>query len=145
MINKNSNKIKYNKRLHYFQCSLLYLIKQNSYNVICDNFTLGLYVSVRDNECIANNGETLNIQILASRLNGNTADDLKTWLNTHNTEVYYVLATPTNTEITDSNLISQLDAIEYAMSYKDQTNISQENNDMPFVITASAFKDLSNL
>lgn len=42
------------------------------------------------------------------------ANDLvtwKTWLTTHNTTVYYVLATPTNTQITDATLISQLDAI----------------------------------
>ena len=77
------------------------LIKQNSYNVICDNFTLGSYISVRDNECISNNEKSLNIQILASRLSENTADALKTWLSTHNTEVYYVLATPVNTALED--------------------------------------------
>ena len=34
-----------------------------------------------------------------------------TWLSTHNTTVYYALATPTDTEITDSDLIDQLDAL----------------------------------
>lgn len=84
-------------------------------------------------------------EIIIRNDNMASVSDIKNWLSTHNTEVRYVLATPEITEITDSNLISQLDAIEYAMSYKEQTNISQENNDMPFVITASAFKDLSNL
>jgi hypothetical protein len=37
--------------------------------------------------------------------------DLKTWLSTHNTIFYYVLATPTTTEITDETLLEQLDAI----------------------------------
>lgn len=37
---------------------------------------------------------------------------LKTWLASHNTSVYYPLATPTDTKITDSTLISQLNAIE---------------------------------
>lgn len=59
--------------------------------------------------------------------------------------VYYYNGGNNPLEITDSTLISQLDNIEYAMSYKEQTNISQENNDMPFIIPASAFKDLSNL
>ena len=36
----------------------------------------------------------------------------KTWLSTHNTIVYYVLATPTYTEITNEELISQLNSIE---------------------------------
>ena len=38
-------------------------------------------------------------------------DDFKTWLSTHNTTVYYALATPTDTEITDSELIEQLNHI----------------------------------
>ena len=41
-----------------------------------------------------------------------SANDLKTWLGTHNTIVYYVLATPTYTEITNEELISQLNSIE---------------------------------
>lgn len=40
-----------------------------------------------------------------------STDDLKNWLSTHNTTVYYALATPTNTQITDQTLINQLDAI----------------------------------
>ena len=58
--------------------------------------------------------------------------NFQTWLLTHNTTVYYVLATPTNTEITNTTLIEQLDNIENAMSYNGQTNISQVNNDLPF-------------
>ena len=58
-----------------------------------------------------------------------TATELKNWLSTHNVEVRYVLAIPEIIEITDSNLISQLDAIENSMcSYKDQTNITVETN-----------------
>lgn len=37
--------------------------------------------------------------------------DWKTWLGSHNTTVYYPLATPTDTQITDVALIGQLDAI----------------------------------
>ena len=39
-----------------------------------------------------------------------TVADWKTWLSTHPTTVYYDLATPTTTEITDTNLINQLEA-----------------------------------
>lgn len=40
-----------------------------------------------------------------------TLADFQTWLSTHNTTVYYALAASTDTQITDSNLISQLNAI----------------------------------
>ena len=64
--------------------------------------------------------------------------DFTTWLSTHNLIVYYVLATPTDIEITDTTLISQLEAIKY--SYDNTTNISQTNADLPFIISASALK-----
>ena len=38
----------------------------------------------------------------------------KTWLSTHPTTVYYALATPTTTEITDQTLIDQLEALASA-------------------------------
>lgn len=40
-----------------------------------------------------------------------TQDELNTWLSTHPTTVYYALATPTTTEITDNTLLSQLNFI----------------------------------
>ena len=66
--------------------------------------------------------------------------DFKTWLSTHNTNIYYVLATPTNTEITDTTLINQLEELYIAKSKENQTNISQVNNDLGFIISASALK-----
>ena len=58
--------------------------------------------------------------ILTSKFNN--VEDFKTWLSTHNTEVQYVLATPTTTEITQENyptLYSQLLAIqEFLTKYK---------------------------
>lgn len=50
-----------------------------------------------------------------------TDADFKTWLSTHNTTVYYALATPTDTEITDSELIEQLNHI-YSL-YQGQNNL----------------------
>ena len=67
-------------------------------------------------------------------------DNFKNWLGTHNTSVYFPLATPTNTEITNTTLINQLETLKGAMSYEGQTNISQVNNDLPFIISASALK-----
>jgi hypothetical protein len=53
-----------------------------------------------------------------------TKDLFATWLSTHNTTVYYALATPTNTAITNTTLIAQLDALLEGGSYASQTNIT---------------------
>lgn len=52
--------------------------------------------------------------------------------------LYYQLATPTNTLIEDTTLLNQLEAIK--MSYEGQTNLSQTNNDLPFILNPSALK-----
>lgn len=62
----------------------------------------------------------------------NSVENWKTWLSTHNTTVYYVLATPTYTKITDSTLIEQLEAI------KSKDNITNITSSM--VIGAIALK-----
>ena len=69
-----------------------------------------------------------------------SGSDFETWLSTHNLILYYVLATPTNTEITDSTLISQLEAIKNMNSYDGTTNISQENNDEPFILDVTSLE-----
>lgn len=66
-----------------------------------------------------------------------STSDLQTWLSTHNTEVYYVLNTPTYTLI-EGELLNQLEAIK--MSYEGQTNLSQTNNDLAFILNPSALK-----
>lgn len=71
----------------------------------------------------------------------NGVENFKTWLSTHNTIVYYPLATPTYTEITDSTLLSQLETVK--RSYDGQTNISQNNDDLPFIINATALKEMA--
>ena len=74
-----------------------------------------------------------------------TPADFKTWLSTHNTIVYYPLETPTTEEITDTTLISQLNAIENAVSYDTQTNIVQENYSEPFIINAECVRSLKDI
>lgn len=66
--------------------------------------------------------------------------NFKTWLSTHNTIVYYVLATPTNTEITDTTLLEQLENIANARSYDTSTHITQNANDKPFILNATAMQ-----
>lgn len=83
------------------------------------------------------------IDVISSLINNLT--EWTNLLNQKNMVIYVPLATPTDTEITDQTLIAQLDNFEKALSYNTQTNISQENNDLPFIISASAFMSLKYL
>jgi len=74
----------------------------------------------------------------------NTTDNFKTWLSNNNIKAYFVQATSTDIPITDITLITQLNALEQAMSYNNQTNISQENDNLPFILSASALLKNSN-
>lgn len=61
----------------------------------------------------------------------NTEDltSFKTWLSTHNVEVYYALKTPIDIEITDPTLLAQLNALEQITQYK-HTYITITGNDL---------------
>ena len=126
---------------YFINASDSYSINISDTNIyVCCNYYKSTYYSNvvnYDYTCILSN----NKNIMIHNKDIDNLPDFKTWLSTHNTDVYYVLATPTNTEITDSTLISQLEKTWY--SYKGQTNISQENNDKPFIITATALEDIS--
>ena len=94
-------------------------------NVLCNNFT---YINSRGTaNCIWTPYST-ELDISISYSIADTVEAFKTWLSTYNTIVYYPLATPTNTEITDTTLISQLEAINNILSYEGQTNISSNQN-----------------
>jgi hypothetical protein len=55
----------------------------------------------------------------------------KTWLSTHNTEIKYVLATPIVTEITNTELINQLESIELLEGLN---NISITSANLPLLM-----------
>ena len=74
-----------------------------------------------------------------------TTEEYIDFINNHEIEVYARLRTPTTTEITDSTLISQLEALKNAYSYDAQTNISQTNEDKPFIIDAEAILNMKYL
>lgn len=120
-------------------------IIQNTEIGMMSNYFKGIKFSDRDsiNESIYAYNADSDIRILTNV--ENTTANFKTWLSTHNTDVYYVLATPTYTEIT-GELEDQLEEIyQNTMSYTGQTNISQVNDDLPFTISATTLKDISNL
>ena len=48
-----------------------------------------------------------------------SVDNWKTWLQTHNTTVYYVLNTPTYIEITDQQLLNDLNSLLFMQFFED--------------------------
>lgn len=83
------------------------------------------------------NNNRIFIRVKTSDLTSYSDTALKTWLSTNNIKTYYVLSTTTDIAITYTPLINQLNAILEAQSKNGTTNITQVNNDLPFIITAS--------
>ena len=58
--------------------------------------------------------------------------EFQTWLNTHNTNMYYALATPTDTKITDTTLIEKLEEVnQWLIRYGYQASIA---GNIPIII-----------
>lgn len=73
-----------------------------------------------------------------------TLDDFKTLLGTTPLELYYNATTPAITEITDTTLIGQLEAIKQARAYRNDTYIYTETeNGLPLEIDITFEKDLT--
>ena len=74
----------------------------------------------------------------------NTFNDLasaNTWLESNNVVIDYVLDTPTYTQITGT-LAEQLENLYNAMSKNGQTNISQVNNDLGFILGTGVLENI---
>ena len=93
---------------------------------ICKYYSSGITSNLTNGEYGWNSGKRLTLKLD----NMSSKQDYLTWLSTHNTEVYYVLATPTDTEITDTTLLEQLNNLEKMRLYEGITNISITPNDL---------------
>lgn len=72
-----------------------------------------------------------------------TSEQLLNWFN--NNEEVYTIINPTYdyidiTEITDTDLINQLEDLKTAKSVEGQTNITQTNEELPFILDVSGLK-----
>ena len=114
--------------------------------VISDNFTASTQTETvnanadANRVCVVSNGRLL-FKTLDTSLN--TVAKWQTWLSTHNTTVYYALATPTTTEITNSELVGQLERLKHAHTYADTTNfsITATSQNLPAFLKVVAFGD----
>jgi len=110
---------------------------------LCSHFTNAGDVWVSSNEAYRGKYTLTNVvnTFKCMPLTDMTKSDFTTWLGNNNVSVYYNLSTAIEIEITDNTLITQLDNILNAISYEEQTNVSQENNDKSFIIDIIAFKN----
>ena len=117
-----------------------------------DNNTLSVMSNMFKADIFNNRGSVNNIiysgnndgAIRVYSTNFESYTDYKTYLTTHNLTAYFQLATPYLSLIEDETLISQLDNIQNAMSYEGQTNVLQNNNDLPFKLDLKAILDWRN-
>lgn len=67
-----------------------------------------------------------------------TVDELKTWLSTNKPTLYFVLNTPTITEITDTTLLEQLEELAGAKTYAGETNIVATSDGLTIIPKTTA-------
>lgn len=120
-------------------------VKTYTYIGLCDYYKYNpvqqsVSININNNEFAIQLNENYRARLFFKNTSISQVSDFTTWLSNHNTSVYYVLNTPTYTKITDSTLLSQLEAIYNANSRNGTTNINQENNDLPFIIDVSCLK-----
>lgn len=65
----------------------------------------------------------------------------KNWLDANNPLINYILAEPIDIEITDTTLINQLEAINNAISYYEQTNISGTSSGISPLFDVEAYQN----
>ena len=85
-----------------------------------------------------------NYQLCIRNVNLTKQSEYIAWIKENNPIFYYQLETPKIILITDNTLIEQLERLEKATSYDEQTNIIQTNNDLSFFINVSALKKNSS-
>ena len=115
-----------NLYIAYAQC-----LTNGDFNNLVANVNYGIDLSS------STNATTFTLRIKDT--NFDVASDYKTWLGTHNLILYYVLATATDTEITDTTLINQLENLYNSHSFTG-TTIIEIDGQLPLIIKVRALK-----
>lgn len=113
------------------------------FNNATDNFALTNYFVQKSYSSVVNltNGEFAygssdngaTHRLVCKDTNYTATQDFKNWLSTHNVSLYYQLATPTTETITNTNLISQLNAL-YEFYVNSSTVTISNNSEIPLEV-----------
>ena len=109
---------------------------------IVSNYLTGKIMWNIDSEGIYSNKNDLVMRMNKSTV-GDTLNSVLDWLSTHNVEVWYPLATPVTTQITNATLINQLESL-YLHTGTNIITISNDNNIIP-EIEITRLKELEKL
>lgn len=99
-------------------------------NALCSHYKAYSLPDSRTNT----NGFSGNATDIWFNNNSMTLANFKTWVSNNNLTVYYTLETSTTTEITETNLIAQLEAIYNAKLQSGTNTITQTPSDLPFYL-----------
>lgn len=83
----------------------------NYYEGVNSSSSVSNFVQLTNNLSFAINTHTRQSLVRIKDTRYTQASDLATWFTTHNTSLYYALATPTDTKITNTTLISNLNSL----------------------------------
>lgn len=98
--------------------------------------------AITDIECSWLNGSGL-IRFRINTSTASTIEEFKEWVRNNNITAYYIMATPTDTEITDATLISQLEALNNYILLTNNTIIS--NGNLPVINDITGYVDIMSL
>ena len=105
------------------------------YEKLCDKFTYSPLAfnngAPTPSTCENQYGANILTIFKTDGTQGTTVADWKTWLGTHPTAVYYPLATPTDTTITNTTLIAQLNALQNIALKSGVNNIIVTSANLP--------------
>ena len=130
--------------LYAYTSAIDSLAKYGEAQALCDYLTLSTTKLVSASEVTSSlfsvkttsSDELYKIRIIISNSVASTINNFKTWLSTHNMSVYYVLATATDTQITDTTLIVELEDIhEWMTRYGYQSSVT---GNLPMIIKQDA-------
>lgn len=83
-----------------------------------------------------------NLLLITTNSTTYTLNDFKTFLSNNPATVYYVLATPTDTKITDSSLIAQLETlVTDAHAYRNTTTLVSTSQQLPHIMSVEVAKN----
>ena len=91
--------------------------------------------SITINGYFISNNHTIAIRARGDSLGVSpTLENFKSWITQNPVTIYYALATPTDTQITDATLISQLDALGAMRLYIGENNLSVSSASLPAIL-----------
>lgn len=130
-----------------FYCSSISDYNRNN-NVPYSDYFIGDINKSSVGDTFIDNSMAFNKSTSNNRLyiRADSIDDITTWLAEHNTTVYYLKDNPTNIQITETDLINQLEELNKVIGTGGTITVhtESESNNAPLIISASALAPFEN-